>query len=133
MIVHADFVHGMQSGPIIVWGHLATNPAAIGTTRKPPERSSRLNIAQKQCRLQVHPTVLYRSALSDGCPHHLSGRCLSTSTMGQRPGAISPLQLDTCTEGAPRLEGGRGFIPKQPSVRSQAPTITRIAPGTYGA
>ena len=65
MIVHADFVHGMQSGP------LATNPAAIGTTHKPPERSSRLNITQKQCRLQVHPTVLYRSALSDGCPHHL--------------------------------------------------------------
>ena len=29
-------------------------------------------------------------------------------------------QRDTCTEGAPRLEGGRGFIPKQPSVQSQA-------------
>ena len=41
-----------------LWGNPATNPGAIGTTRKPPERSSRLNITLKQCRLQVHPTVL---------------------------------------------------------------------------
>ena len=33
--------------------------------------------------------------------------------MRQRPEAISPLQTDTRTTGATRLEGGRGFIPEQ--------------------
>ena len=52
---------------------------------------------------------LLESAHPDGCPHHLSGR--STSTMGQRPGAIYPLQLDIYTEGNTLAGRWRGSYP----------------------
>ena len=71
MIVHAECVHEMQSGKM---GPSSYNPSCIGTIRNPPERSSRLKHHKKSivsCRC-IQPSC-HQSALSNGCPHHLSG------------------------------------------------------------
>ena len=70
------------------------------------------NEHDKQALLEVHQSQhhtgamqaagvsngLHLTAHPESCPHYLSGR--STMAMGQRPGASSPLQFDTGTEGS---------------------------------
>lgn len=113
MVVNADFLYGMQSGP------LATNPAAIGTTCKPPERSadSTSNRSSVDCRC-IQPSNI---ALEEVLPG-VQGVLPAHDVSGRIPSAIVP----TGSGVLPRALRLTQHVDRSKVDRSQA--IPRVCP-----
>ncbi|CAK0786414.1 hypothetical protein CVIRNUC_009627 [Coccomyxa viridis] len=99
--------------------HDLRNSAALGTARRQPKKSGKVINTQRQCKLQVHPTGFIEMPFQTAAQTVFLSGPQAQWARGQEQ--LAHCNLTPVLKGAPWLEGGRGAIPKQPSVRSQAP------------